>query len=320
MMHPLDKQLQAGLHGDFATGREISKLAKPDDLRAQFNAGWYDLMDGKLQEGMRRIDLGRQIEVFGSKCSSFMPQWTLDAPHESIVMVNLEGGLGDQIHGARWARELDRYGMKVILAGSAQLAPILSACPGVSAFVQTEALAGVYHTHWLPSMSAVRAFNYEWGDLNGAPYITCQPRKGNGSLRVGIRWAGNPTFEHEQYRRFDPSELFSLPDVTLVSLQQNAPASLPDHVERPRLATWEQTKTAIETCDLVISSCTSVAHLSAAMGKPTWIIVPILPYYLWALPGEHTPWYDNVTLFRQTEYGDWSAPLKGIRGALSCLM
>jgi hypothetical protein len=45
------------------------------------------------------------------------------------------------------------------------------------------------------------------------------------------------------------------------------------------------------------------------MGVETWIIVPVLPYYLWAVPGTETAWYDTVTLFRQTSFGDWRDPI-----------
>jgi hypothetical protein len=64
--------------------------------------------------------------------------------------------------------------------------------------------------------------------------------------------------------------------------------------------------------DLVITSCTSVAHMSAALGVETWVVVPILPYYMWSVPGEKSAWYDSVTLFRQEKYGDWTAPFAKI--------
>jgi hypothetical protein len=68
---------------------------------------------------------------------------------------------------------------------------------------------------------------------------------------------------------------------------------------------WEDTRQAIASCDLVVTSCTSVAHMAAAMGVQTWIVTPVLPYYLWAKPGSRTEWYDSVRLFRQTGHGDW---------------
>jgi ADP-heptose:LPS heptosyltransferase len=70
---------------------------------------------------------------------------------------------------------------------------------------------------------------------------------------------------------------------------------------------WEDTCSAIENLDLVITSCTSVAHLAAAMGKLTWIVVPILPYHIWAYGKNHSPWYEKTTrIFRQQEYGNWN--------------
>ena len=80
----------------------------------------------------------------------------------------------------------------------------------------------------------------------------------------------------------------------------------PNWVNEVPLNHWEETALVINSCDLIITSCTSVAHLAGAMGVPTWIIVPILPYYLWAKPGNKTEWYDSVTLYRQTTYGDWT--------------
>jgi hypothetical protein len=53
------------------------------------------------------------------------------------------------------------------------------------------------------------------------------------------------------------------------------------------------------------------------MGVKTWIIVPILPYYLWAKPGEKTEWYNSVKLFRQEQYGDWSSVFVSIKDRLT---
>lgn len=77
--------------------------------------------------------------------------------------------------------------------------------------------------------------------------------------------------------------------------------------------------------DLMISSCTSVAHLSAAMGKDTYVIVPVLPYHIWAHgcgnnPGEKgsstSPWYDSVTLFRQQYKNKWNEPFQDLYDAI----
>ena len=122
-------------------------------------------------------------------------------------------------------------------------------------------------------------------------------------IRIGLCWKGNPKFEHEQHRIFPHNLFFDSVkniDAEFISLQKGkGEDERPEWVEKVSLDTWEDTSKAIASCDLVITSCTSVAHLAGAMGTKTWIIIPILPYYLWALPGEKTSYYDSVTLFRQ---------------------
>jgi hypothetical protein len=138
---------------------------------------------------------------------------------------------------------------------------------------------------------------------------------------IGLRWRGNPEFEHEQLRWFPPELLFNAVKGhgPLWSLQKEDPqTNVPDSVVNlePLLGNWEQTALAINQLDLVITSCTGVAHLSAAMGKPTWVIVPAMPYYPWARPGNTSQWYPTVRLFRQKCYDKWKEPFDELRGAV----
>lgn len=56
------------------------------------------------------------------------------------------------------------------------------------------------------------------------------------------------------------------------------------------------------------------------MGKPTWVIVPILPYHVWAYGDEHSPWYQNTTtIFRQQKFGDWDDTFDNVKNRLESL-
>jgi hypothetical protein len=169
-------------------------------------------------------------------------------------------------------------------------------------------------------MSAALLLNLEYSNLKGKAFLPCKEKIKGKKLKVGIRWSGNPDFEHEQHRKFNPEPLFNLKNVDLVSLQRDSLEEIPNHIGCPSLDSWEDTIEAIESVDLVITSCTSVAHLAGAMGKPTWIIIPILPYYLWAIPGQLTPWYNSVKLFRQTKKDEWSNVFEEITKELELLI
>jgi ADP-heptose:LPS heptosyltransferase len=65
---------------------------------------------------------------------------------------------------------------------------------------------------------------------------------------------------------------------------------------------------------------TSVAHLAAALGRPTWILLPWTPDYRWLLDREDSPWYPTMRLFRQTETRDYTSVLDRVRSELLALI
>jgi hypothetical protein len=82
---------------------------------------------------------------------------------------------------------------------------------------------------------------------------------------------------------------------------------------------WEDTLDFIDQMDCIVSSCTSLVHAAGAMGKTTFVIVPIAEYYIWTSSSKTTksPWYgDNVTLLRQEKPRCWKAPLDKLRKIL----
>lgn len=309
----LDEQLAAGLRGDLERGWQLAEelyAADPTDPRVCFNRGWYLQSRGRLLEGQQLLDQGRHIRVFGDPHPGIpAPIWDGSTP--SRLLLALEGGLGDQIHGMRYIREM----RPAVVSCSRALFPVARKL-GVQC-VTAEASAGVDVDAWVPSMSAPTVLRLEYADVDATPYLPRLAAPVSG--RVGVRWQGNPMFQHDRYRRFPPEPLFDIlrqfRDV--VALQRDAGAELtPDYMTRVDLSSWESTAEEVSRCEVVVTSCTSVAHLAAAMGVKTFVIVPVLPYYIWALPGSSTPWYSSVRLFRQTTPGDWTAPMAEVEDAL----
>ncbi len=73
------------------------------------------------------------------------------------------------------------------------------------------------------------------------------------------------------------------------------------------LVDFAETAALISNMDLVISVCTSVAHLAGAMGKPVWLLLAFNADWRWLVDRSDSPWYPSVRLFRQTRIGDWDS-------------
>ena len=332
----IDEQLNLGIHGRHREAAELStRLCNdyPHCHRIAFNQGWHEIARGQLQKGFELLDRGRWENVFGSPpLGSGKP---IPRPEVSLsgktILLHGEGGLGDEIINVRFVQDFAQRDARVVVSCSASLAGVFKRIAGVVGTVPREHAASASHDYWVPAMSAIRITGHELNTLSGKPYLTADPaRVGHwrkriaeeGQLKVGLKWSGNPRFEHQQHRLF-PQQLMSalttLPGARFYGLQKEGGVDLPPGVSdlSPFFTDWEETAAAISNLDLVITSCTSIAHMAAALGKPTWVLVPLLPYYMWATPGNTSAWYDSIRLFRQEIYGDWSAPFAQIEHALA---
>ena len=83
-----------------------------------------------------------------------------------------------------------------------------------------------------------------------------------------------------------------------------------------KIRDFTDTAALCEIMDIVISVDTSVAHLSGALGIPTWIMLPFNPDWRWLLARTDTPWYNSVRLFRQKKIGEWIPVFQELRKKL----
>jgi hypothetical protein len=323
--HLLEVALNFCINGNPDESEKILKSMPQNDLSVLFNLGWHEMRHGNLKLAFEYLNFGRFINVFG--LPKIQGKIWKDEPLEGkTLLFRCEGGYGDQILNFRFAKRFKEMGANVLISCAPHIKQLFSRHGFVC--IDNETVSGAYYDYWIPAMSAPYLLHMEYDDVDGSPFIfPSEPKKlfaKENTLKVGIRWSGSPEFEHEQYRRFPPELMIGLQDIpntTFYSLQrdENTIDGLPFADMQDKMKTWDDTANIIADLDLVISSCTSIAHLSAAMGKPTWIVVPIMPYYTWSIPGEKSVWYDSVRLFRQEKFGKWDEPFEKIRKELTKL-
>ncbi|MGP1665272.1 MAG: glycosyltransferase family 9 protein, partial [Rhodanobacter sp.] len=138
------------------------------------------------------------------------------------------------------------------------------------------------------------AFKTDISTIPGThPYLQCDSRKRDQwsdilgpktKTRVGIVWSGSSDHAIDYNRSIALSMLLPfLPDAfEYFSLQKEvrdadqATLAAHSHIRHigEQLQDFSDTAALCDLMDVVISVDTSVAHLSAALGKPTWILLP----------------------------------------------
>jgi tetratricopeptide (TPR) repeat protein len=143
--------------------------------------------------------------------------------------------------------------------------------------------------------------------------------------RIGLVWQGQQAGQDNQMAgRSIPPRLISRfveshPEITWVSLQHGAPPLAAKNVIDWTADTVEFTQMAalIDTLDLVISIDTGAAHLAAALGAKTWVLLRHAGDWRYGITGDACAWSPTMRLFRQDASRRWEPVLAQVANALA---
>jgi hypothetical protein len=143
-------------------------------------------------------------------------------------------------------------------------------------------------------------------------------------------WKGNPKFENDADRSLPSLDLFAplgaVQQVSFISLQKGAgedeagqpPAGLSLVHLGSQMNDFADAAAILANLDLVICVDTAMAHLTAALGKPCWLLLPdYMTDWRWQSEGADSLWYPGVMrIFRQQQRGDWAPVITNVVTAL----
>ncbi|VBB05509.1 Hypothetical protein LUCI_0719 [Lucifera butyrica] len=305
----------------------------PDFKEAAFVLGVLYLLQGQYTKGWEKYELRRQI--LQTPEPPVTPWQGQDLTGRSILLFH-ERGFGDTIHFVRYVKKIAALAAATTLLVPKSLASLFS-----FSFANITVLSGKslprsydfacplpslpYHFHTtlatipqtIPYLKANPAITAKWQAL-------LQQHGCNTAYKAGVVWAGSPQHKNDRnrsipFRLFKP--LFTVDTVRWISLQAGPRANdltVSDKVLdfSPALTDFAKTAGLIENLDLVITVDTAVAHLAGALGKETWLLLPLDPDWRWHLAREDSPWYPSLRLFRQREPDGWQEVLTKIKLAL----
>ena len=330
--------------GDLSTSisyyqRALESSAHNASIRK--NLGMAQLQSGDYQNGLLNYEYRLECNSDKDNLISIpqCPKWEggLLNDQNPLLLVS-EQGLGDTLQFMRFALDLRDKGIQTSFCAPEKLHDLIKVSGIDSSPLHPEEAKSISKGRWIPLLSVLKYLTISPENPGtNKPYIKTKPeleQKWSDILStqrkpiIGINWQGNPTQEKSITRgRSMPLSAFSilpkLCNCSLISLQkgygseQLENCSFSDSfVSCQELInnTWNFLETAaiIQNCDLVITTDTSVAHLSAGMGKTTWLLLKYIPEWRWGLQGEKTFWYPSMRLFRQSRHDNWANLLKKV--------
>ena len=309
----------------------------PSPAQTQLNLSYLLLGQGRVEDGWSRFE-ARDWPAYRVFAAHFAcPRWRGEPLGGKSIAIAFDAGFGDTIQFARYLSALRARGAsRVALICQPALKRLFASLAGVDRlYAFDEDVPKSAWDFWAPIMSLPFCLQ-TWLDLIPAqlPYLRAEPEKvatwaerlSPACVRVGLCWQGNPRFENDRDRSLPGlaslAPLADMVDVSFVSLQKglSEPArGLPIFDAAPQLHDFSDTAAAIANLDLVISVDSAVAHLTGALAKPIWILLPrYRTDWRWLSERDDSPWYPEVMrLFRQEIAGDWTETIGRVRAALA---
>lgn len=317
-----------------------SNLQRRQSAQAQTLYAQMLLAIGRLPEGWRHNEFRWLTEHFLARRPRYAkPMWDGEDIVGKTILLRAEQGMGDTIQFARYALMVKKLGANVHLAVPPELLNLAHGMRGIDrVFALGQEEAASAFDYYAPLLSLPRVFGTRLDTIPAdIPYIVADrdrlahwaTRLGSdqGLLKVGLVWGGNPVNLEDRYRSLPLqmlAPLGAIAGVRFYSLQKGsreheagAPPPGLDLVNLgPELVDFADTAAAIMQMDLVISVCTSVAHLTGALGKPLWVMLHRAADWRWLTEREDSPWYPTARLFRQTRRGEWVDVIDAVKSAL----
>lgn len=303
----------------------------PLNAEANWNKSLLLLLLGDYKNGLPLYEWRWKRENTSSPIRFFKaPLWLGEQDIKGkTILIHGEQGLGDSIQFCRYIKEVANLGARVILEDQRALQNLFIDLEGVAEFVVCGNPLPPFDFH-CPMLSLPLAFKTTFETVpDPSPYLFAKPEKvahWRGKLgqskkrRIGICWSSTSSFRYDAKRSMTLSEFIKLlpasdvSGIEYVCLQKEIKSEDIDTLHsRPDILyvgadihDFTDTAALIEICDEVISTCTSVPHLSAAMNKKTRILISYVPDWRWGLKSEKTPYYKSVELKRQTALNSWN--------------
>lgn len=310
----------------------------PANVTHHFNLSVAYLLSGDYIRGWPAYEARHNFEHLKGTIPNYpWPVWNGEDLTGKTIFIRGEQGHGDIIQFVRFIQNLKNIGGTVTVQVTNGLIPLIQSSEigrGVRVIGYAENPGDAFD-YWLPIMSLPGKLNVRVDNLptviqylNPDPALVADWRRNLGvknRLRVGFAWSGRRDSWINQHKAMPFETMLGLirshADYEWYNLQTDCTAEEEKELVSAGVRcfpggvnSFADTAALVANLDVVVSVDTATAHLAAALGKPTWIMLNnYAPCWRWLLNRDDTPWYATARLFRQPVMGDWATVVERIR-------
>jgi len=328
-------------------------VLQPDNPLAKFDRALARLLSGNYAAGWPDYEL-RLISEDRPPRPALFPRWENQPLAGRSILVHGEQGLGDEIMFASCLPQVVAQADRCLISCSSKLERIFRrSFPEAEIFVADAGgrlppevgNSGVDFE--VPAGSLPLYLRRSWDDFPAhggylradAQRVDYWRRRLDGlgpGLKVGISWQGGTHKTRGPLRSIPLTQwlpVLRTPGIRWVSLQYAGAGAALAEIKAEHgieIAHWQdavddydETAALVGALDLVLSVDTALVHLSGALGKATWVMVPYSPEWRYGFAGDSMPWYPSVRIVRQPSYQDWDSVISRVaqnlkRSAVNC--
>ncbi len=313
---------------------DLIKKPLPEEIerKAYHNLSGHYFRKDDIHTGLHHFLKAGEVEAYKNRELPTFSKWDGTITENQTIVIDSQCGAGDEIIHIRFMKHLKELGMKPIWTTTRKDIQKLFQYNGFHTELVWDNPEFPKNSKWVYALALPYYLNLKVKDLGQISYLKPLPKKEEQysylkkdiNYKIGVFWNSGSGFEQAHFRSIDTEPLFhtlSNTKASLYSLQlpdQTSPEGFDIKTFDIPNRNFTDTFSLVSQMDLVITSCTSIAHIAAAQGKEVCVFVPIMEYYVWTSSTEKSWWYgDNVHLFKQKKPRNWDEPLKELKEFLS---
>ena len=273
------------------------------------------LYEGNFEDGWR------YYEHRNSKITDFFKdtqEWTGEKIDNKSIIVFNEQGIGDSIQFSKYIIPLTKISKSVTFAVQTNIQNLFrNDVPNLTIGTIKDCKNKKFDFK-IPLGSLIKFFFKENLNKNENLLQTNKDRDlkwrekiNKDKLNVGIVWSGSYNGANEPYRSVPLKSLkkiFSL-NANFYCLQNEIWDRDKDDFRSLNIIDYgkfklDEVSSIIKNLDLIITSDTSILHLSASLNKETWGMLALHPDWRWGEFNKINP-YSSLTIYNQVSFNDW---------------